>query len=306
MQAYGSQPVRRLISSFAVLAALVAALAAAGCGEDDNASISAAEAAEGTRAAETARVGLRMQLSGMGLPDAVTITGKGVAATAAPRMDVTLDLGELVELIGASGDGRTRVLADGGRVYVDPPAVPGLELPGGATWATADLGRALDAAGVDAGGLGEIMRLTPQQQLDALAAAESVKTVGDETIDGTATTHLRGTVKLSDFVEALPPGRRARARRAIRQLDKLPGGDVESYDTPTPIDMWVDDEKRLRRMTQNAPIPAQKGVPAGRFEMTIDFTGYGTALDVRAPRGADLFDATDTIAGALRTGAAAP
>ena len=297
---------RRLILPFAVLVALVAALAASGCGEDDNASISAAEAAEGTRAAETARIGFRLKLSGMGLPQEVTVTGKGVAATAAPRMDVTLDFGELIELFGAAGDGRARLLLDDGPVYLDPPAVPGIELPDGATWVTADLGRALDALGVDAGGLAELMRLTPEQQLDALAAAGSVKTVGEETIDGTETTHLRGTVKLSDFVQALPPERRERARKAIRQLDRLPGGEVESFDAPTPVDMWVDEDRRLRRMTQAAPLPAQEGVPAGRFEMTLDFTDYGTALDIREPRGDDVFDATETIVDALRGAAAAP
>jgi hypothetical protein len=298
--------VRRLILPFAVVLALTAALAAAGCGEDGVASISAAEAADGTRAAESARVGFRMKLTGMGLPEAVTVTGRGVAATAAPRMDVTFDFGELVELIGATGDGRTRVLLDGRRVFVDPPAIPGLELPGGAKWATADLGRAFEAVGIDAGGLGELMRLTPEQQLDALAAAGSVKPVGQETIDGAETTHLRGSVKLSDFIEALPPDRRARVRKAIKDLERLPGGDAQSFDEPTPVDMWVDDEKRLRRMTQAAPLPAQKGVPAGRFEMTLDFTDYGTPLDIRAPQGGDVFDATKTIIDAVRSGAAAP
>ena len=298
--------VRRLILPLAVLLALTAALAAAGCGEDELASISAAEAADGTRAAETARVGFRVRFSGMGLPEAVTITGKGVAATAAPRMDVTFDLGDLIELVGATGDGRTRLLVDGGRVYVDPPAVPGLEPPRGASWATADLGRALGAFGVDAGGLGELMRLTPEQQLDALAAAGSVKTVGRETIDGAETTHLRGSVRLSDFIEALPPDRRARARKAIEQLDRLPGGGGESFDAPTPVEMWVDDERRLRRMTQASPLPAQQGVPAGRFEMTLDFTDYGTPLEIRAPQRGDVFDATQSIVEAVRAGAAAP
>ena len=88
---------------------------------------------------------------------------------------------------------------------------------------TADLGRVLTSLGVDAGGLAELMRLSPQQQFDALEAAGSVEKVGEEEIGGVKTAHLRGTVKLSDFLNALPADRRRRAERAIRQLERLPG-----------------------------------------------------------------------------------
>jgi hypothetical protein len=293
--------VRRLMVLVLAAAALVPlAMVAAGCGSDDLEPISAAEAAEHTRDAESARAEVRMTLSGMGLPQPMVIAGNGVTATAAPRMDLTLDLRPLLELAGIPGDGETRVLAEGGRIYVDLPPVQGLELPGGVEWVTVDLNRVVRAFGVDGRGLAELMRIGPEQQLDALSASGAMETVGQEEIDGVPTTHQRGTVRLSDFISALPADRRARARKAIRQLDKLPGGNTESFDTPTPIEMWVDEDNLLRRMTQSAPVPAQPGMPAGRFEMRIDFSDFGTELDITEPVGADVFDATRAITRELR------
>ena len=161
----------------------------------------------------------------------------------------------------------------------------GLELPGGAEWVTADLGEAMEALGIDAAGLAELMRHEPRAAgRRASKAAGSVKTIGEEKVNGVETVHLRGTVKFSDYLagaagrpaqagEGGARGAREARRRARRQ----------SLDAPTPIDMWVDEDKLVRRMTQGATIPAQKGVPGGKMTMTLDLSDFGTKLDLPRP-----------------------
>jgi hypothetical protein len=297
----------RPFALIAVLAALVpATVVAAGCGSDDLPSVSAAEAAASTSAAESARVDMTMKMSGMGLPLPMNVKATGVSSMSEPRMDVTMDFGQLMQLAGAGGDGKVRMLLDDGDLFVDPPAIEGLELPGGATWITADLGKALEAMGLDVTGLSELMRISPEQQIAGLEAAGTVKTVGEETVGGVKTTHMRGTVKLSDYLEALPADRRKRAQKALRDLEKLPDAQGQSLDEPTPVDMWVDEDKLVRRMTSTATIPAQNGVPEGNYEMTMDFTDFGTKLDIDKPSSGDVWDATNKIADALKAGAAGP
>ena len=295
---------RRPLALLAALVALVPAGAlAAGCGSDDLSSVSAAEAAASTSAAETAKTSMTMKVSGMGLPLPMSFKARGVTSMNEPKMDMTFDFGQLMQLAGASGDGRVRMLLDDGKVFVDPPAIDGLDLPGGAEWITADLGQALDAMGIDASGFSELMRISPEQQVAALKAAGSVKTVGEEKVGGVETVHLRGTVKLSDYLEALPADRRAKAEKALEELEKLPGASGQGFDQPTPVDMWVDEDKLVRRMTSKATIPAQSGVPEGRYEMTMDFSDFGAPLQIRPPASGEVWDATDSITRGLKSAA---
>jgi hypothetical protein len=294
----------RLIALLAVLTALVpVAVVAAGCGSDDLTSVSAAQAADSTRSAESAKVSFKMTMSGMGLPLPMTVTGQGVTATGEPKMDVTFDFGQLTQLAGAGSDGKTRFLLDGKRLFVDPPAIQGLKLPGGAQWVTADLGTVLQSLGVDPAGLGELVRLSPEQQFDALKAAGSVKTIGEEEIDGVKVAHLKGTVKMSDYLAALPADRRERAQKAIDELKKLPGADRQDLDAPAPIELWVDGDKRVRRMIQKTSLPGQGSVPAGTYALTMDLKDFGTKLDIAAPAAGKVWDATDAMSQALKSAA---
>jgi hypothetical protein len=286
----------RLLAILAVLAALLLpAGLLAGCGSDDLPSVSAAEAAQSTREAHTARATLRMELKGMGLPRPTTMSAKGVTATDAPRLDMTFDL---EPLLGQGG--KARVMVDGGRVFVEPPQVPGLDLPGDARWVALELGAVADALGVDGAGLGEIFRMSPAQQLAALEAAGSVKRVGEEKVRGVRTTHLRGTVTLRGYARGLPPARRAQLNRAIRQIAKVTGEEPASLDQPTATDMWVDKDAHVRRLTQTSRIPAQQGVPSGSVRMTMEFTDFGTPLKLDLPAGGEVFDATELATRELR------
>jgi hypothetical protein len=279
------------------------------CGSDDiESSVSVADAAAATRDAETARVKLTMEVQGAGSPIPIEVTGEGVTAMGEPNMDVTFDFGPLLAALGGGSDGKARVVVDGGDVFVDPPALKGANLPGGATWVTADLAEIAKAAGIDVGGLGELVRVTPEQQLAGLEAAGSVEKVGEEEIDGETTTHLKGTVKFADYLRTLPADRRARVQKLIDQVEALPGGgDVtKELDKPTPIELWVDGDDRVRRIKQDTKVPAQQGVPAGEFKMTMDYSDFGTPLDIDRPEGDEVWDATAQIKQAVPPAPPAP
>lgn len=293
---------RRLVPVLIVLPVLiVAAVVAAGCGSEDLPSVSVADAAQATRDADTARMTMRVEMEGMGLPRPMTLTAKGVTSTTAPRMDLTYDLASYLEAAGVAGEeADLRVLLDGRWAYADPPEIEGFRMPEGATWAALDLKAAAEGAGIDPAGLSEIFRLTPEQQLAALEAAGNMKTVGEEEVDGVRTTHLRGTITLRDFAATLPPERRARFDKALRQLAELSGEDPQDLDQPTPTELWVDEDAHIRRMTSTSAVPAQDGVPAGALGITVEFSDFGTPLEIERPAEDDVFDATRTLLRAIR------
>ena len=297
---------RRLALMLFVFASLPLAVVFAGCGKEDLEPVSVAEAAQGTRDAETARVTYRMTIAGVGMPRETTIDGGGVTATRDLRMDITFDFGPFLEAFGAGGDGATRVVLDEARLYVDPPDLEGLELPDGATWVTADIGAIMRSLGVEPEGLGELMRLTPAQQLEALEAAGDLAVVGEEEVDGDRTTHLRGSIKVSDYIEILPPEQREQVREAIRRLEALSGESATSLDDPVPTELWVDEEKRIRRMRQTTAIPAQEGVPAGKMELELELSDFGAELDLPEIAEDDVFDATGLLTQAIGQAGATP
>jgi hypothetical protein len=286
---------RKLLSTVSAVAALAAVPLVAGCGADDLNPEGVADAAEATREAGTAKVDMTVAVSGFGVPIPLTVKGTGTSALDSAKMDLTFDLNSLLALAGAQGDGRTRMVVLGKDVYVKPPKVRELALPEGATWVGIDLADTLKAMGVDPEGFGAIVNADPGAQLEALTSAKGMKKVGEEKIRGAETTHFRGNVSIKDLIAALPPERRRKAQEAVDQLMRgTPGGDK-----PQPIDVWVDDDERIRRMKQKVAAPAQEGVPAGRAEVTVDYRDFGTPLKVKAPPKGDVFDATRAITRAL-------
>jgi hypothetical protein len=98
------------------------------------------------------------------------------------------------------------------------------------------------------------------------------------------------------MIAALPPAERKKAQESVDQLLRdAPGGD-----RPQPIDVWVDENERVRRMKQQVRSPAQQGVPAGRADVTVDYRDFGAKLTAKAPAAGDVYDATSAITRVLR------
>lgn len=292
---------RALLSLLSVLVVLAVSVVAAGCGKDDLNPEAVAQAAEKTRKEESSRISFAVKATGMGLPQELTLRGSGVAALNAADMDLTMDLGPALALAGAQADGETRIVVVDGSLYVKVPAVQGFELPGGKSWVGLDLRRAVDAMGADGEALGALAAVTPEATLTAITSADGIKEAGEEEIDGAPTTHYTGEVALKDFLEALPEDRRESAQKALEQAMKESG----QKDEPQPIDVWVDEEGRIRRLGMRTEMPAQSGVPKGTMAMTFDYTDFGAEVTAAAPPKGETLDATEMIADALKQQAAA-
>ena len=290
---------RKVLRSLLAAAVLAAAPLAAGCGADDLNPEDVAKAAEATRAEKTAKVDLSVATSGFGVPVPLNVKGTGTSALDRVAMDLTFDLSGLLSLAGIQGDGRTRAVVLGKDAWLDPPAVDGLTVPGGKRWVGVDLARAARATGVDPEAIGALVNADPGAQLDAITQAKGVKEVGKEQVGGVETTHFTGTVRLQDFLAALPADQRAKAQEALEAFTKgAPGGDQ-----PMPIDVWVDGDERIRRMRQEIRTPAQGGIASGRIGLSFDYSDFGTPLKVQAPAAGETFDSTKALGEAF---AAAP
>ena len=290
---------RPLLALLSLLALAIPGALVAACGSDDIDPASVAEAAETTRGEGSARIRYEIKASGMGLPSEVALDGEGVTALDSSEMDLTLDLGPVLALAGQEGDGETRLVVSGGRIFLDPPAVDGLELPGGDRWVGVEFARVLDAAGIEADAIGAVMTVTPEASLGALEAAGKIEEVGEEEIDGVTTTHFRGEVRTSDYIETLPQERREAARKALDELFEK--ADID--DEPGAMDVWVDDEGRVRRIRQGDSVPPAEGVPGGKAVVEMTYSDFGTELDVEPPAQGDTFDATGLAVDAIEQGA---
>lgn len=301
----------RLTCALATAAILVpGSVLAAGCGSDDVekvAGVDVAQAAQKTAAKGTARMTMRMEASGMGLPAPLKLDATGVMALTEPRGRLSMDLAPVLQSLGvpALADAKLEMLIDGARLDIKVPELPGLpSLPDGKTWVGLDLKQLATAAGLDAEGLGGLFAIDPASQLRALKATKSLKKVGTEKIAGATTTHFRGTFRLSDLVAGLPAAQRKAARDAIAELEKLgakDGADL-GLDTPQPADLWLDDEGVTRRMRTTTKIPGQQGAPAGTLRQSYDLSDFGAKLDMTRPAAKDTYEATEALEGLLKSG----
>jgi hypothetical protein len=102
-----------------------------------------------------------------------------------------------------------------------------------------------------------------------LSASDEITELGAEDVRGTETTHYRARVSVAKLVEQLP--------RADR-----PGGDVAArWGSFVPVDIWIDDQSRLRRITIRQPEDAAGSNPA--MTLTVELYDYGVEADIEPP-----------------------
>lgn len=281
---------RRLVPLAAAAALALPALS--GCGAEDAAGVGIADAAGATAKKGTANYTFRLSMSGLGLPNKVDLKAAGVTSLSKPQMTMRMDLASLLASFGAPIPGAVIDLKlDGRDIYVKPPEIPGLPIPGGKEWISLDIVEIAEAFGVDAEGLAPLFAYDPSAYLRLVNSAKGMKEVGTETVNGTETRHFRGTYTGEDLINGLPADRQAAARDALEKFETQFGDDLLA--APTPVDIWIDDEGVARRMSSAAPIPAAKGQAAGKMSFVYDLTKFGAKLDVSKP--ASVTDVTDDL-----------
>lgn len=255
----------------ALLAVLVLPLAACGGGSKNSSSPSAKTAtltpvayvkSSAHRTAQAPSEHVSLQGSATVGSTAVQLNGQG-------DFDNTKKLGSMHADFSAGGlNGTIDEVMNGATLYLRSPLFAAA-LPQGKEWLKLDLEQVGRAKGLD---FSSLTSQSPEQVLSQLQAAGKVTTVGDETIDGAATTHYRVRVD----VDKLPQGAKIKALAGAKYA---------------PIDLWIGkDDNYVHRLRLAYSLGAAG--KAQTIAMTMNFSEFGKDVSVAVPPDSDSLDAT--------------
>ncbi|MFJ4361421.1 hypothetical protein ACIP25_34620 [Streptomyces massasporeus] len=137
----------------------------------------------------------------------------------------------------------------------------------------------------------------PAAQSRILTSSKDVRKIGTETIDGTRTTHYRGTVTWRGISAARDAAANKAAReRHIESLDQFVALRVD--DTLT-MDVWIDEADRTRQFRMRGDTRATQGGAEGKplefvdgdpLDMTVTFLDVNQPVSVEPPPSEDTVD----------------
>ena len=222
------------------------------------------------------------------------ITGTGTGSFSLPKHagEITMNM-RLPGAASAIGSFAIHEVISGQNIFMQLPTILASRLPGGKPWIEMNLAKVGKLAGVSnlsslTGGSGGT---DPAQFLAYLRAtsAGGIKNLGTATIDGTSTTHYRGSVDLAKATSLMPAAQQAQAKQAIAQLQKL------TNLSQLPVDVYVDAKNLVRRMAL-----AYKATVQGQAISTairLDFLDYGPQPTPATPPAGQVTDLTSLLSG---------
>jgi predicted small lipoprotein YifL len=270
---------RRPLVLLPLLAALVAAVVT-GCGSGGALSFDpVAAAATKTAAEQTFKVEYSMDMTMMG--QKMSFGGSGAFDGDRNVAQMSVDLSKLPLPSGATGT--ATIVFAGGVMYMKMPFLSS-QVPNGKPWVKLDLRAAAKSVGVDLGSFGAV---DPKQGLQQLLASGDVKKVGTDTIGGVETTHYHAVVDTARMAKVPAP-----QRRKLRQL-------LKGMDGSAPVDVWIDGDGRVRRESMSFDYGA--GLQSTQASMTMDFTDFGSPVDVTVPAADEVTDLQSLLGQAHRS-----
>jgi uncharacterized protein YceK len=245
---------RRLLLLVVLAAALLS-----GCGGVESSLL--ATAVRSTQAAGGADVAMQMTVNAAG--QTVSMTGSGVVDAAGKRSQMSFDV---------SGAGHIDAVTDGFVVYMRSDQLGAML--GGKQWMKLDMERSSKTLGLDLNSMSQLGQ-NPSEQLELLEkVSDGVSELGRETVVGVQATHYRATLDLRKY-----PG---------QNLDKL----IElTGQSEIPIDVWIDDANRVRRMEWKQEM--NRGPLQMSFDAVVEYRRFGVQANVDIPSDDEVFDATD-------------
>ena len=281
---------RRMKRGLLLLPLLALALFATACGSEDALSLDpVASAATKTSDAGSARTAftLSMKMNGQNM----RMGGAGQFDFDGHTGAMTMDMSSLLPA-GAGRDGKLEMRMIGSKMYMRLPEslTQGQQVPGHTPWISIDLGKALNKLGL--GNLDPTnLQQDPTKTLELLrASSSSVTETGKAAIRGVPTTRYTAKLDLRKSLEQstkqlkLTDEQRAQLRRTMQQLSTQTGL------TTIPVDVFVDGEGLLRRMTMNMKVTT--GLAPFSMTQTTDFYDFGVDVDVKAPPASEVTDLT--------------
>jgi hypothetical protein len=275
-----------------LLAALVSLALLAGCGGAQEPLDALALAAERTVEAGSARFEMEIEVAAEG--QTLAATAAGAVDNAAGRLAMSIDLSSLAQAFGApagasAGDLSMDMILEGTVAYMRFPLLTRL-VANGKPWLKLDLVELAKRGDVDLGQLQSLSDNDPRRTLDYLrAVAGEIRTVGRETVRGVATTHYRAAVNLREYPGLVPDGQREAVQQAVDRIVEQTGiGAV-------PVEVWVDDEQRVRRMAIELATGA--GTVPVASKVTMELFDYGVPVTVAVPPESEVADLASLLPG---------
>jgi hypothetical protein len=256
---------RRLVAVGVVALAVAAACSSSAAASAQDVVLGTAQR---TLTERTAQVAVVVGFDGpvtavVGAASGQSFDGTGAIDFRARRSQVSLNLPS-----NLAGGGLLQAVVDNNALLLN---LPGLaqSLPGLKPWTQSN---PTDPSQQQAlGVLNQLLLvLDPVTAIEALygAGAHTTK-VGTETIRGTATTHYRTTVDLKAAAGKLSGAARAEYERAVSALGQ----------TSVPFDVWVDAQRRARRIQVGINLPNA----GGKITATLELFDYGSPVTITIP-----------------------
>lgn len=231
-----------------------------------------------TAAAKSARETMTITTKGVG-PVSFSMAANGVVDFTTGNSEFKADLGGNMASF-LPGGLEMRVVDK--VVYVKmPSSIGGLfGGSGGEQWLSVDTTK----AGGGSNAFANLGQSDPTQALGALGrVSDDVKEVGTATVRGVETKHYTATL---DFAKAID---NAEVPKALRNKAKGLFGSAANL-PPVPVDVYVDGDGHLRRMTLDmdlgsfaAGATGATGVSLPTMSMTLDLYDFGAPVNVQAP-----------------------
>ncbi|MFJ6774291.1 hypothetical protein ACIQOV_25610 [Kitasatospora sp. NPDC091257] len=136
-----------------------------------------------------------------------------------------------------------------------------------------------DMAKASGGTTDQLQSADPVQGVRTLIASGKVTEVGQETVNGKATTHYSGVLSAADVLKATSQG------MTQAQVDKIKQNLDTAGITTDQIDVWVDADKLVVKRSEVAD------TKAGALNVTVSYSDYGTPVIAATP--ADFIDLAD-------------
>ena len=257
----------------------ILAFLASGCGSGGALSLDpVASAATKTQQAGTYAFEFSADITAGG--HKLSFSGSGMSDTANGAAQMTFDFSGLPAEMTKNGSTAEAIMVDK-HMYMKMPFLAG-QLPSGKQWLELDLGKALEASGVNpSSSLGQT---DPQQWLQQLLASGDTQTLGTDTVQGEQMTHYRTQIDPANASQ-IPAGQRAAVKQALQQLGM----------SKIPVDVWVDGQGLLRRMSLSFELATMS------MTMRMDLSQFGTPVSITAPPSDQVFDATPLMQKYSRT-----
>lgn len=251
-----------------------------------------------TTETDSARMSMEMTLVSPPTGE-VRLTVEGVTTLAVDVDDVTADMTGEVEVPGAAGHGATgamRIVE--GRIFVRGFFAQSMGLPPDDGWTEVPEDK-YDSMSRLGGGAAD--PTDPTAALTVLQAAADLERVGPDTVRGVDTVHLTATTTFDEILEAqdldMEEHLRAQEELTGQVPDEMARRLIEvTRDLPVELDVWVDDESRLRRtrlVTDMAPVyraalegsdvPSASQVDEAPMTVTFELYDFGVPVDVAVP-----------------------